>query len=614
MFAWSSFASFRTGLFVKFVALRGVPNLSETVPGDYYFIRDASVSWLHVLSWDLAGITDKILFGDYLAKVPRYPNMAYTLLLLVPSLVPAGAPALFPSRPHRQLLGVIYVNDDVRDLGHLRLRASQSGSRRSTGRWPPDPRRHGDHRPSASLTLTITSTIVQVLRFPHRFQLILFMLAPLVMTLTAGGWASTHVSARWTARSRRGDRGPTAGPAAVRLAADGRAWRRCSSPRSCRTRRTARCSARAISAASLPPTRWRDLSELKDALLELPEGKTVVLPPTETAKLVVDANGVDHKFIDKFYIYYLDQPSFYYGLTGDVKNKFEFFLILRGLYYQQDWWVNVARDIGLRIHRGEQASARQPRGRRRVPARRRDLPRARHRALCPTTSSQVYENDSYALYDSSTRPQPDRATLLFDSSWSAFLDTVFTRLDLSRCYDFQYMPYYEGRRQASRSMLASPTTRTRGPGPLPGRPSGAHSSRRHSKIFAFNPDVDRLAATTSRRCSGCSCSSPTRSGTAPRSSPRASSARCADRSSDCRGPPSSRSPSKIPETGRIGCLMRGAATANQVTVRSKTLGLESTVELRSPPDANAVLQPRRRCTTCTARPPQCRTLSVQQLE
>lgn len=43
------------GLFVKFVALRGVPNLAETVPGDYYFIKDASVSLVHVLSWDLAG-------------------------------------------------------------------------------------------------------------------------------------------------------------------------------------------------------------------------------------------------------------------------------------------------------------------------------------------------------------------------------------------------------------------------------------------------------------------------------------------------------------------------------------------------------------------------------
>ena len=91
-----------------------------------------------------------------------------------------------------------------------------------------------------------------------------------------------------------------------------------------------------------------DLSELKAALLEFPPGKTVVLPPTETAKLVTDTNGIDHKFIDKFYIYYLDRPSYYFGLTGDTVNKFEFFMMLRGMYYEQDWWVNVARDIDLR--------------------------------------------------------------------------------------------------------------------------------------------------------------------------------------------------------------------------------------------------------------------------
>ena len=78
-----------------------------------------------------------------------------------------------------------------------------------------------------------------------------------------------------------------------------------------------------------------ELAEVKDALEGLPQSKTVVLPPTETAKLVVGSDGVAHKFIDKFYIYYLDQPSFYYGLTGDSTNKFEFFLLL-GMHQRGD--------------------------------------------------------------------------------------------------------------------------------------------------------------------------------------------------------------------------------------------------------------------------------------
>ena len=62
----------------------------------------------------------------------------------------------------------------------------------------------------------------------------------------------------------------------------------------------------------------------------------------------MDINGVEHKFIDKFHIYYLDLPSFYYGLTGDSDNKHEFFLMLRAMYYEQGWWVNVARDLDIK--------------------------------------------------------------------------------------------------------------------------------------------------------------------------------------------------------------------------------------------------------------------------
>ncbi len=36
--------------------------------------------------------------------------------------------------------------------------------------------------------LSLASTVVQVLRFPHRFQLILFMLAPLLLALSLA-WA-----------------------------------------------------------------------------------------------------------------------------------------------------------------------------------------------------------------------------------------------------------------------------------------------------------------------------------------------------------------------------------------------------------------------------------------
>lgn len=169
----------------------------------------------------------------------------------------------------------------------------------------------------------------------------------------------------------------------------------------------------------------------------------MVLLPTETAKLVVGPDGKSHKFIDKFYIYYLDQPSFYYGLTGDKQNKFEFFLLLRALYYQQDWWVNIARDMGLTyIVLNKQVENNRGVGAEYLP----DIETYLRDGIeaVPEHVSRLYENDGFVLYRLDDPAPENRPVLLFDTSWKGFLDTVFNRLDLSRCYDFRYISDYTG--------------------------------------------------------------------------------------------------------------------------------------------------------------------------
>ena len=431
-------------LFVNFVALRGVENLSETVPGDYYFIRDASVSWLHVLSWDLAGIMDKILYGDYLAKVPRVSNLVYTVIFLVPFVVPHIRRSLLATRAHRQLFGVLAV------VAAFALWATIGYAE---PQWFPSFHRSlaavtrtmaATDGPLGSLTLDIASTIVQVLRFPHRFQLLLFVLAPLVMSL-ALAWMIDALYKSWVGKSsalpdssdarRRRDAVVLRATAVIAIGSVFFAPMLSNS-----NYRTVFFSG--DFGTFLAPYPVQDLKELKAALLELDEGKTVVLPPTETAKLVTDDNGVDHKFIDKFFIYYLDQPSYYYGLTGDSYNKFEFFLMLRGLYYQQDWWISVARDIDLqyfvvnkklRDNRGVGAEY--------LPDVETFIGPAMERQEAMGFVEQRFENDSYVLYELVDRPPDDRQTLLIDSSWSDYLALVWNRLELSRCYDLQYLPY-----------------------------------------------------------------------------------------------------------------------------------------------------------------------------
>lgn len=587
------FALVPYALFVKFIALRGVADLSETVPGDYYFIRDASVSLLHILSWDLAGIMDKINFGDYLAKVPRVSNIVYTALILVPIAVPGVRRSLLTGRPQRQLFGVIYVNVAFAvwatvgygdPIWFPTFHRSIAALTRSVAEINPT---------AGDAALSIASTVVQVLRFPHRFQLILFMLAPLLLAIPiawALGVLAQKAEARanqlnaspgrhlwWHWQRRRPARGSGVVPVGLTVALSLGFFAPLLSNA---TYRAAYASGDFGGFLSAYPV--EDLNDLKDELVTLPKGKTVVLPPTETAKLVVGPDGAPHKFIDKFYIYYLDQPSFYYGLTGDKKNKFEFFLLLRALYYKQDWWVNIARDMGLEyIVLNKQVENNRGVGAEYLP----DIEAYLREGIeaVPEQVRQLYENDSFVLYRLDDPAPADRPVLLFDTSWKGFLDTVFNRLNLSRCYDFRYISDFTGTETGEPVNLITDDVEEAAldiwsidnPGSffVPTPTGSAFNSDVITSSYYLSPMFRLYLFFSDTKFNRAEMITPGIFGTLKGSFtglPRATEVKI---------------PVKIPETGRYRVLMRAAATANEVAVRSKSLGLDGTAELRSPPDA-----------------------------
>ena len=391
------------GLMVKFFFLRGVPNISETVPGDFYFITDASISLGHLLSFDMAGIMDKIIGGDYLSKDPRWPNAIYMVLTLLPLFLPALRRAVFDTRPRRLFLTVAYVNVFFSMWATLGY---------SDPAWFPTFHRtiaaislaaDGMQSTAGDLVLRLTSTIVQVLRFPHRFELILFMMACMLMPISLA-WIG-----QWLlARLRRVQRQPRSPGSTTRQVWQNRAVLPvlallCLVPlfSSSQYRETFLSGNFRDFLAPYPVT---SLKEVKTLLESMPPGKVVVLPPTETAKVIVDASGVEHKFIDKFHIYYLDLPSYYYGLTGDSDNKFEFFLMLRALYYGQDWWVNIARDLDIRyIVLNKELIANTAGGAEYL----REIERVIQPEMdqLPEYLRKLYENDSYVVYEFIDLPQ-----------------------------------------------------------------------------------------------------------------------------------------------------------------------------------------------------------------
>lgn len=594
------FALIPYALFVKFVALRGVADLSETVPGDYYFIRDASVSLLHILSWDLAGIMDKVNFGDYLAKVPRVSNIVYTLLILVPVAVPAVRRTLLTGRPQRQLFGVIYVNVTFAVWATVgygdpawfpTFHRSVAALTRSVA----------DINPTAGdATLSLASTVVQVLRFPHRFQLILFMLAPLLLALPIA-WALGVVARR----SRRRTRRSALAPIALTMVLSSSLFVPIMYNQSYRSAYTSGDFGGFLSAYPVA-----DLKALKSELVQLPKGKTVVLPPTETAKLVVGPDRMPHKFIDKFYIYYLDQPSFYYGLTGDKKNKFEFFLMLRGLYYKQDWWVNIARDMGLEyLVVNKQIENNRGVGAEYLP----DIETYLREGIeaVPDHVEQLYENDSFVLYRLREPAPANRPVLLFDTSWNGFLNTVFDRLDLSRCNDFEYISDFTGTSSGQPVNLVTADPKEAAldiwsvdhPGSFfaPTPKGNAFNSDVITSSYYLSPMFRLFLLFSFTKFNRTEMVTPGIFGTLSGSFtglPRATQVKI---------------PVRVGQAGRYRVLMRSAATANDLTVSSTSLGLMNRLEVRSPPDAlqffgkSVVYDPRRTPTSVSE-------LSVEQLQ
>ncbi len=430
-------------MLVKFYFLNGVGNLSETVPADYYFIQDASISLPHLLAFDMAGIMDKQLTGDYLAKDPRWPNLVYTFVMFLPLFFKRARTAIFNTAPLRAFSIIAYTTTLFSMWATLGY---------SDPSWFPtfhlvvkfiSLTANDMHSTVGDLVVKLFGTIIQVLRFPHRFEFLMFMMACVLVPMGFVWLYENYLQHGFT-----------------ELAWILTGWRASSKQKQARVQGGSHWSFPLITALLiliplfsnapyrlvffsgdfhhfLTPYPVGPLKQVKDALLQLPPGKVVVLPPTETAKMIVDINGVEHKFIDKFHLYYLDLPSFYYGLTGDSDNKHEFFLLLRALYYQQPWWINIARDLNLRyIVVNKELVANTVGGQ--------EYLREVENILIPELDSRdaylkkLMENESYVLYEFTDLPKAERVPLYIDTGWSTFIKILSSNLELTRYYDLRY--------------------------------------------------------------------------------------------------------------------------------------------------------------------------------
>jgi len=111
--------------------------------------------------------------------------------------------------------------------------------------------------------------------------------------------------------------------------------------------------------------------------------------------------------------------------------------MLRALYYQQPWWVNIARDLNLKyVVVNKELVANTVGGQ--------EYLREVERILIPELDARsayltkLLENESYVLYEFTDLPTAERVPLYLDVDWNSFIRILSSNLELTRYYDLRH--------------------------------------------------------------------------------------------------------------------------------------------------------------------------------
>jgi hypothetical protein len=296
-------------------------------------ITNASSSIEQILSLQTGAILDFHNFGDYqIEPGSRIYSSLYSVLFGI-----AGIIALIKSRSKKQygefsiwaLLATLWSISIFFALGY-----NNSISAHNTAGWIAG-RLYQSNNLFSSLVFSGISTFFQILRFPHRFIFIF----QLVNSIGLSIWLYYALS--WLDIKFK-----------IRKSIFRWAWLIVSFCLILTPYLYGNAIGKTLGSGDLngfiaPYYIPDDLKSIKNYLRKNPGGKMVVMPSTEIPLRVTDDdNGSVFKLIDKFFIYYLDYPSQYYGLGTDTNFKNFFFTIYNQINLDLPWF-NQLKNQGI---------------------------------------------------------------------------------------------------------------------------------------------------------------------------------------------------------------------------------------------------------------------------
>lgn len=313
--------------YVLYIAAVTPPSndVGTQIPVNYWMMYYASLSLPFIFSLDTAGHIDLIKYGNYFAPLPRFGTMIVTFLVA----------SIFLYKRWRTLQPVYRVC--LLTLFMLMLFAMWM----TIGYSENSP--YSFHMVFGNIALFFASIggavgetlanvmqlFINILRFPHRFQFIYFYAAGVLLT----------IALVWLYGALRNKMKPALAAGLVALIA---VFPLLGSG----DYRGAMVSGDLATFAQ-PYHIPEDLKQIKQQLSQQQNTKLFVLPTLESGR-EIKQDDKRYSFLDKYLIYYLNQPTLYYGVGADTENKIIAYMAYRAIAYDEPWWQQIlANNLGI---------------------------------------------------------------------------------------------------------------------------------------------------------------------------------------------------------------------------------------------------------------------------
>lgn len=370
-------------------------SVSSQIPVNYWMITYTSVALPFIFSFDIVGHIDLYLHGDYLVPSPRIAAMVILFLCgtvflyrqwgTLSKQLKVALVALFLTMLIAVWMAMGYANSELVSfhnvLSSLTLFLSSN------------------HIMFSELFEKLVSIFIGILRFPHRFQFIYFYIGGTLLTITLL-WLSGSL--------QRFVKKPVIAVSLVVLLTF--------IPFLDRDYRAVFASGDA-SGFLTPYTVPDDLKEIKERLGQRDDDLLFILPTLESGREIVKGSS-RFSFLDKYLIYYLEQPTMYYGVGGGTPNKIIAYSAYRAIDREEDWWENVlSQSLNVSHILLPKHLENRPNG---LTYMQDIYPKIKRSLEQSTAYKKVVDGSDYILYERERTPDSTRHTFV-DMEWNNFL-------------------------------------------------------------------------------------------------------------------------------------------------------------------------------------------------